>query len=52
MSRPLHPHWNVGLKTELWYSPQGNRVKIWLMTAGLTLSGHSKHSAEKGCSQI
>ncbi|MBK8576539.1 MAG: OmpA family protein [Elusimicrobia bacterium] len=39
VSRPLHPHWAVGLKTELWYSPAGQTGEdMALMTAGLTLS--------------
>ncbi len=39
VSRPLHPHWSVGLKTELWYSPAGQTGEdMALMTLGLTLS--------------
>ena len=39
VSRPIHPHWAVGLKTELWYSPAGQTGEdMALMTAGLTLS--------------
>jgi outer membrane protein OmpA-like peptidoglycan-associated protein len=39
VSRPIRPHWAVGLKTELWYSPAGQTGEdMALMTAGLTLA--------------
>ena len=40
VSRAVHPHWEVGLKSELWYSPSSGQTgeDMFLVTAGLTLA--------------